>query len=153
MESNTLSRQGAITLLLIATLTIMVGSAVVPSLPDLAVRSGFGDQASWLITLPSLGVLLFGPLAGWLIDRRGARDTLFPGLVLYGWLNRPGICLSACTCLPGCVCCCRGVTYRPFRLSLMSTSTMLNRLPAWPCIIGPTLCSPPRCRWWCSFAR
>jgi MFS family permease len=84
MSSNTLTNPGTTALLAVATLTIMVGSAIAPALPQIATALGMGRSASWLITLPSLGVIVFGPLAGRMITRQGARPALILGLALYG---------------------------------------------------------------------
>ncbi|NVB42930.1 MFS transporter [Pseudenhygromyxa sp. WMMC2535] len=85
-QAPTISRLGAFSLLCVATLTIMVGSVIVPGLPSIA-RALDVDEPSWLVTLPSLGVVIFGPLAGRLIDRIGARPSILIGLVLYGLLG------------------------------------------------------------------
>lgn len=82
-----LGKMGALTLLCVASLTIMVGCVLAPGLPTIAAGLGVPDGASWLITLPSLGVVLFAPLAGRLIDRLGARRALCLGLFLYGLLG------------------------------------------------------------------
>lgn len=68
-------------------LTIMVGCVIVPGLPTAARALGIEGNAGWLVTLPSLGVVLFGPLAGWMIDRAGAYFALCTGLVLYAVLG------------------------------------------------------------------
>ncbi|ALM82556.1 hypothetical protein ASB57_05895 [Bordetella sp. N] len=68
-------------------LTIMVGCVIVPGLPSIANALGVGGQAGWLVTLPALGVVLFGPMAGRLIDRIGTWRALAVGLILYGALG------------------------------------------------------------------
>lgn len=80
---NSLSKAGAFTLLAIACLTIMVGGVVAPGLPSIAVGLGVERQASCLITLPSVGVVLFAPFVGRLIERYGSRTTVCAGLFLY----------------------------------------------------------------------
>ncbi|MGO2012235.1 MAG: MFS transporter [Pseudoalteromonas sp.] len=91
-----LSQLGSYTLLCIASLTIMVGSLVAPGLLSIANALGVTEHAAWLITLPSLGAILFAPFAGKLIDRYGAYPSLVIGLILYGavgaavfWLHGP----------------------------------------------------------------
>lgn len=91
-----LSQLGSYTLLCIASLTIMVGSLVAPGLLSIANALGVTEHASWLITLPSLGAILFAPFAGKLIDKYGAYPSLVIGLILYGavgavvfWLHGP----------------------------------------------------------------
>jgi MFS family permease len=87
-----LSPLGALTLLAVACLTIMVGCVIVPGLPTIARSLGI-QNASWLITLPSLGVIVFGPLAGRLIDRAGLYKVLCLGLFTYGLLGATGVML------------------------------------------------------------
>jgi MFS family permease len=85
-----LSQAGAFTLLSVACLTIMVGCVIVPGLPIIAENLGVSGAASWLVTLPSLGVVLFGHAAGKLIDRHGAYRSLCLGLALYGAIGVVG---------------------------------------------------------------
>jgi len=88
-----LNKTGAFTLLAVACLTIMVGCVIVPGLPAIAERLGISSAASWLVTVPSLGVVVFGPLAGRLIDRIGAYRALTWGLFMYGLLGSGGVLL------------------------------------------------------------
>ncbi|ERK06550.1 permease, MFS family [Pantoea sp. AS-PWVM4] len=81
---NSLSRTGAFSLLAVSCLTIMVGCVIVPGLTEVAAQLGVSHLANWLVTLPSLGVVLAGPLAGKAIDRWGARNLLLLGLFCYG---------------------------------------------------------------------
>jgi len=83
-------------LLATACLTIMVGCIVVPALSETAAALGV-RYASWLVTLPSLGVIVGSPLAGWLIVHRGARATLAGGLFFYGLLGAMAPLLSGPT--------------------------------------------------------
>jgi MFS family permease len=80
-----------LTLMGVACLTIMVGCVIVPGLPAIAPKLGWGAQAGWLVTLPSLGVVLFGPLAGKCIESMGPRRALLAGLTLYGALGLAAI--------------------------------------------------------------
>lgn len=82
-----LKRRGVFALLCVACLTIMVGCVIVPGLPGIATALGLSQEASWLVTLPSLGVVIFGPFAGQLITRLGSRQALRIGLALYGALG------------------------------------------------------------------
>jgi len=68
----------------------MVGCVIVPGLNNIAIGLGVAGSASWLVTLPALGVVIFGPLAGMLITRKGTRSALRIGLVLYGALGVAG---------------------------------------------------------------
>ncbi|WP_343596400.1 MFS transporter [Pseudomonas sp.] len=85
-----LSRSGSLVLLAVASLTIMVGCVIVPGLPTIAHKLGVGNAASWLVTVPSLGVIVFGPMAGKLIDRIGLYKSLCLGLFAYGLLGMLG---------------------------------------------------------------
>lgn len=85
---------GALTLLAVASLTIMVGCVIVPGLPTISQQLGVPAAAGWLVTLPSLGVVLFGPLAGKMMSRVGLRRALMLGLFLYGALGCTGMWLS-----------------------------------------------------------
>ncbi|QQX57450.1 MFS transporter [Pseudomonas chlororaphis] len=85
-----LSIAGSFTLLAVACLTIMVGCVIVPGLPSIARELGIESGASWLVTVPSLGVILFGPLAGKLIERQGLYRALCLGLFSYGLLGWGG---------------------------------------------------------------
>ena len=91
---NKLSRAGVFSLMLAASLTIMVGSAITPALIQISEHYGVEDMATWLTTLPALGVVLFAPIAGRLIDRVGSYIALFSGLILYGAIGVSAIWLS-----------------------------------------------------------
>lgn len=86
-ESRPVSVAGSLTLLLVACLTIMVGCAIVPGLPSIAPALGLPDDGAWLVTLPSLGVVLFGSAAGRAIAKVGAHRALCYGLVAYAALG------------------------------------------------------------------
>lgn len=88
-----LRKMGAFTLLAVACLTIMVGCVIVPGLTEIAANLGTPAAASWLVTVPALGVVLFGPAAGKLIDRAGAYAALVWGLFFYGLLGAGGVLL------------------------------------------------------------
>lgn len=85
-----LNRMGSLTLLAVACLTIMVGCVIVPGLSSIAGELGVTGAESWLVTLPSLGVVLFGPLAGRYIEKTGLHRALCAGLFLYGLLGAAG---------------------------------------------------------------
>ena len=93
MFSRSISKTGTFTLLSVASLTIMVGCVLVPGLPSIAARLGVPDAASWLVTLPSLGVVLSGPFAAMSMQRLGLHRTLLAGLFLYGLLGVSGMFL------------------------------------------------------------
>ncbi|WP_176046555.1 MFS transporter [Burkholderia sp. BCC1644] len=89
-----LGKAGAFTLLFVACLTIMVGCVIVPGLPSIAPALNVAGAASWLVTLPSLGVVVFGAAAGNLIGKAGAYRALVIGLALYAVLGAGGALLS-----------------------------------------------------------
>jgi MFS family permease len=91
---STLSKTGSFTLLALASTTIMVGCVIVPALPSIAAALGVPNAAGWLVTIPSLGVILFGTVAGKLIERLGSRRALCCGLFAYGLLGTAGMFLS-----------------------------------------------------------
>jgi MFS family permease len=84
---------GQYTLLCIASLTIMVGSVIVPGLISISSALGVVDNAILLVTLPALGAVIFAPIAGMLIDKYGAYKSLISGLFLYGFLGMSVYCL------------------------------------------------------------
>jgi MFS family permease len=88
-----LSRIAGFTLLVISSLTIMVGTVVAPGLHGVANALGVDHFATWLITLPALGAVIFAPFAGRIIDKFGAYYALLFGLALYGLLGAGGIFL------------------------------------------------------------
>lgn len=88
---STLKPLGAFSLLCVACLTIMVGCVIVPGLTSIASGLGVFGSASWLVTLPSLGVVVFGPIAGSFITRKGPRSSLCLGLALYGAIGVAGV--------------------------------------------------------------
>lgn len=92
--SQSLSAGGRFTLLAIACLTIMVGTVVAPGLLSIASALEVESHASWLITLPALGAVLFAPVAGRMIDRIGAYPSLVGGLLLYSLLGVGGALLE-----------------------------------------------------------
>lgn len=81
------------TLLAVACLTIMVGCVIVPGLPRIAAELGIDHGVGLLVTLPALGVVLFGPLAARLVQRCGLYNSLLIGLVAYGALGMVGAVL------------------------------------------------------------
>lgn len=92
-SSPSLPLAGMFALLAVASLTIMVGCVIVPGLPAISSRLEFGWPSGLLVTLPSLGVVLFGPLAASLLEKLGLRRGLLLGLFLYGLLGVLGAVL------------------------------------------------------------
>lgn len=71
----------------------MVGTVIAPSLTEISTHLGFAQNPGWLITLPSLGVVLFAPFAGKLIDRKGSYAMITWGLIPYATFGVLGIVL------------------------------------------------------------
>lgn len=67
---------------------------MVPGLPAIAEQLNVANAASWLVTMPSLGVILFGAVAGRLIQAFGLYPALCWGLFSYGLLGAAGGFLS-----------------------------------------------------------
>ena len=66
-----LSTLGVAAILLMSSLTVMVGTAVTPAVAELGRVYGLGNYASWLITTPALGVVITTVLYGRVIDKKG----------------------------------------------------------------------------------
>ncbi|MCZ7453262.1 MFS transporter [Rhizobium rhizogenes] len=84
-----------ITLLFVATLTIMAGTTVAPSLP--AIEQNFLSTANvgllsrMVLTLPSVFVALCAPVAGMLADRFGRKRLLLGAILLYSLSGISGL--------------------------------------------------------------
>ncbi|HHD7473840.1 TPA: MFS transporter [Klebsiella oxytoca] len=85
---------GGMTLLAVASLTIMVGCVIVPGLPAISSHLHVEQFSGWLVTLPALGVVLFGPLTTKIIKQIGLYRTLCSGLFFYGLLGSAGAFLQ-----------------------------------------------------------
>lgn len=94
MEKNRTKRKmgnaGIAAIMLISSLTVMVGNAITPALPELGQVYGLGNYASWLVTAPALGVVATAILFGRLIDKKGPYLVAFLGLLFYGLLGIAG---------------------------------------------------------------
>ncbi len=88
METKTTRKQmgkaGIAAIMLTSSLTVMVGNAITPALPELGEVYGLGNFASWLVTAPALGVVATAILFGRLIDKKGPYWVAFLGLLFYG---------------------------------------------------------------------
>jgi len=88
------SNLGVFTLLLVSSLTIMVGSVIAPSLSGIVNHLNFGYSPNWLITLPSLGVVVFAPFIGRLLNKLGTFKLLSFGLIPYAVFGIAGAFIS-----------------------------------------------------------
>lgn len=84
-----------LTLLFVATLTIMAGTTVAPSLP--AIEQSFLStpdveiMSRMVLTLPSVFVALCAPIAGVLADRFGRKRLLLGAILLYSLSGISGL--------------------------------------------------------------
>jgi len=89
------------TLLMTGAMTIMAGATISPALPALAAH--FADMPNveylsrFLITLPSIFIGVFAPVAGLVIDRFGRRRLLLGAIILYGVAGSAGFFLDTLT--------------------------------------------------------
>ncbi len=74
---------GVATILLISMLTIMVGAVIAPALIPISEELHFKFDRGLLITLPSLGVVLFSTFVGKLLSKIGSYQLLLLGLIPY----------------------------------------------------------------------
>lgn len=73
-------------------------SAITPVLPGLASHFGGGEQGSFLaqmvMTMPGLGMMIGGPLAGVLIERLGERRVILASILAFAVTGSAGLYLS-----------------------------------------------------------
>ena len=84
LDQKKLSTLGIAAILLMSSLTVMVGTAVTPAVAELCRVYQLGNYASWLITTPALGVVITTVLFGRIIDKKGPYWVAFIGLLCYG---------------------------------------------------------------------
>lgn len=84
MENKQIGKLGVAAMMLASSLTVMVGNAITPALPEIGNVYGLGNYASWLVTAPALGVVATAVLFGKLIDKKGPYGAAFLGLLFYG---------------------------------------------------------------------
>lgn len=76
----------------------LIFTAIGPVLSAISVYFGGGAKgniiAQSLMTLPSIGVIVGGPFAGVLVERIGARRTLFVALFAYGLTGSAGLYIA-----------------------------------------------------------
>ncbi len=78
-------------------------SAISPVLSTIAAHFGSGGgaalKAQLIITFSGIGIMVGGPIAGWLGDRIGLRRLLLLALALYGVMGSAGLYLDSATAL------------------------------------------------------
>ncbi|MSQ71315.1 MAG: MFS transporter [Betaproteobacteria bacterium] len=87
-----------VTLMLIATLTVMSSATIAAALPQMARVFSATPNAELLtklvLTTPALMIVVFAPLAGVFIDRVGRLRFLYANMVLYGFAGSAGYVLD-----------------------------------------------------------
>lgn len=92
-----------LTLLAVATLTIMAGTIVAPALP--AIHARFADQPNaellsrMVLTLPALACVVSAPVAGLLADRFGRRRLLVAYILLYAVAGSSALLVDGLTAI------------------------------------------------------
>lgn len=87
MKNIGISKIGTFSLLLVASIIVMVGIVPTPGLVKISANLGVEDTASLLITLPGLGVIFFSLFAKKIIEKIGFYKSLIIGLFFYGFLG------------------------------------------------------------------
>jgi len=74
--------------------TALMGTVVVPIIPAVTKHFGGGNAgafaAQMMVTIPCIGVIIGGPIAGWLIERIGVRAVIIGSAVLMGLAGMSG---------------------------------------------------------------
>lgn len=86
-------------LLLAASLTVMAGAVISPSLPELEAHfANVPDAGLWtrlVLTMPALFIAGFAPVAGWVIDRFGRKSMIVVGAILYALAGASGLVVDS----------------------------------------------------------
>ncbi len=92
-----------ITLLMTASLAVMAGAIVSPSLPALEQHFSHVPHidylARFIITVPSLFMAILAPFAGYIIDKFGRRKLLVGGVLLYAVSGTAGAIFDSITAI------------------------------------------------------
>lgn len=87
------------TILLGSMMTIMAGAAIAPGLPGMARHFSGIPHVETLVksvlTTHALFIIVFGPFAGWLLDRWGRKPVLIGAMVLYGLAGSSGFAVDS----------------------------------------------------------
>jgi len=88
-----------ILLLIAASMTVMSSAAISPSLPEMSVVFQDEQDAEFLVrlvlTLPTLSIAIFAPLAGIIIDKFGRKKLFVFSIILYGVTGASGFFLDS----------------------------------------------------------
>lgn len=82
-----IGKMGIAAIMLLSSLTVMVGTALTPALPALGEVYHLGSYVSWLVTAPALGVVATAIFFGRLIDKKGPYGIAVIGIFFYGLLG------------------------------------------------------------------
>ena len=88
-----------ILLLVAGAMTVMSSAAISPSLPEMSVVFQNEQDAEFLVrlvlTLPTLSIAIFAPLAGIIIDKYGRKKLFVFSIILYGVTGASGFFLDS----------------------------------------------------------
>jgi len=88
-----------IILLLAGLMTVMSSAVVSPSLPEMSVVFQDEQDVEFLVklvlTLPTLFIAIFAPLAGIIIDKCGRKKLFVFSIILYGVTGTSGFFLAS----------------------------------------------------------
>lgn len=88
-------------LLVCATLTVMAGATISPSLPGLLDHFSHNPNAEILVplilTIPGLAIAVSAPLCGMIVDKIDPRRVLIAGIILYVFAGSSGLYLNGLT--------------------------------------------------------
>ena len=87
VSKQQIGKAGIAAIMLLSSLTVMVGTALTPALPALGEVYHLGNYVSWLVTAPALGVVATAIFFGWLIDKKGPYAVAVIGIFFYGLLG------------------------------------------------------------------
>lgn len=87
LNKQQIGKSGIAAIMLLSSLTVMVGTALTPALPALGEVYHLGNYVSWLVTAPALGVVATAIFFGRLIDKKGPYRIAVIGIFFYGLLG------------------------------------------------------------------
>lgn len=90
LNQKQIGKPGIAAIMLLSSLTVMVGTALTPALPELGEVFHLGSYVSWLVTAPALGVVATAVFFGKLIDKVGPYRVSVTGIFFYGLLGVGG---------------------------------------------------------------